>query len=123
MNAERSDRAESSQPLEWTADNTHGHGQNPYHVHASLTFPVNAQVMSFWTEGPLAHGSFEVSQVDDEVRADALIDVDVWYKVGGAFNPDRAAVNYVRFPGNKHGLQIVVSLAYFARIVAWTLTI
>ncbi|KAI0330435.1 hypothetical protein GY45DRAFT_755003 [Cubamyces sp. BRFM 1775] len=106
------ERPESSRPLEWTTDHVPGHGQYPYHAHASLAFPVNAQSMSFWTEGSLAHGSFEVSQVDGEVRTDALVDVDVWYKVEEALDPARAAVNHVHFPGNKHGLQIVTPHAH-----------
>ncbi|KAH9888396.1 hypothetical protein C8Q73DRAFT_710011 [Cubamyces lactineus] len=107
MNAERRDHADSSQPLQWTTDRTPGRGQYPYHAHASLTFPINTQSMSFWTEGSLAHGSFEVSQADGEAQADVLVDVDVWYKVEEALDPARASVNHVRSAGNKHGLQIV----------------
>ncbi|KAI0366758.1 hypothetical protein BV20DRAFT_971494 [Pilatotrama ljubarskyi] len=97
------DPSDCADTVNWTLDSSRGHGDWPYHAHTSLAFPIDAEELFFRAEGPLAHGTFEVSHSKD-VGRDAIIDVDVSYRVQDALS--EATVCHLRPSDDRHGLGI-----------------
>ncbi|KAI0764412.1 hypothetical protein BD413DRAFT_482727 [Trametes elegans] len=92
--------------VNWQYDGRQGRWDWPYHAHASLTLPVDAEELLFLAHGSLAHGSFEISH-DGGVSEHATVNIDVAYRQESALND--ATVCRLRQTHNTHGLGIFTS--------------
>lgn len=92
--------------VRWCYDPVDNHTDWPYHAHASLAFPIDAEELLFKAEGSRAHGTFEVSQSTD-IGTKAVVDIDVAYRSEDALA--EAKVCHLSPSENKHGLGIFVS--------------
>ncbi|OJT13798.1 hypothetical protein TRAPUB_9645 [Trametes pubescens] len=89
--------------VNWRLDPVEDHSDWPYHAHASLAFPIDAEELFFKAEGSRAHGTFEVSQSSD-VGTEAIVDIDVAYRRENALA--ETTVCHLKPSENKHGLGI-----------------
>ncbi|KAI0827710.1 hypothetical protein BC628DRAFT_1409631 [Trametes gibbosa] len=97
------DPSDCSETVNWQFDAVQANWDWPYHAHASLSLPVDAEELLFSAEGPLAHGVFEVSQ-SHHTGKDVLIDIDVAYRLEAALGS--ATVCHLNPSDNRHGLGI-----------------
>lgn len=97
--------------VNWRLDPVQDHSDWPYHAHASLALPIDAEELFFKAEGSRAHGTFEVSQSTD-VGTEAIVDIDVAYRRENALA--ETTVCHLNPSENKHGLGIFVSATGFS---------
>ncbi|EIW54039.1 uncharacterized protein TRAVEDRAFT_132071 [Trametes versicolor FP-101664 SS1] len=95
--------SDCADPVKWRYDPVDNHTDWPYHAHASLAIPIDAEELLFKAEGSRAHGTFEVSQSTD-TGTKAVVDIDVVYRSEDAL--DEAKVCHLSPSENKHGLGI-----------------
>ncbi|TBU46636.1 hypothetical protein BD309DRAFT_1078468 [Dichomitus squalens] len=80
---------------------THGYH---YRAHTTLTLPVSAEELSFIAEGANAYGTFDVSQDAHTDSENAVVDIEVEYRVSDAL--DDATVCRTHAGQGKWGLGI-----------------
>ena len=73
--------------MNWTAQSVDQNRTSlRYYRNTTLSLPLDASWFSFVSEGPLAHGTFEVSPTAPRGSTEAVVDIDVSYNQVNAMN-------------------------------------